>query len=247
MKTKIWYLFFLLVFAACDNSDGDGASLFYFGAYDGTNANAPIPGATVKVYSSAQAWVNGDTPYKTFTTDSKGLYRSNDVFPTTAVFFTEFGELNNWPEFLTYQPQIQTDGSISVYPSLNHTFLQDFLAISGKTFLISDVLVGDVSIFANLSECSKDNFVTITKENKLIYNEGASVCVDRNQVEEYDISVTYVGQTSEIYMNYDMTWQFSNNWAEASNLMYINKNFNKIMFKAWSEPGQPVIVYTLQN
>jgi hypothetical protein len=254
MKIKIWYLVFLLALAACKD-DGSGATPVF--GYIVLNGEAPLPnngvpvsGATVKAYNSAQNWIDGNAPIKTFTVDSKGMFESNDVFSTNAVFYSESGAMNNWPVFLS--AQLNNDPNIpnrySGNATLFNTLMQDFITVSGKTFLLSDVLVNGVSVFASVDACSKDNYVTLTKDAKIIYNEGASVCAGKSPSQTFDIPMLNGTKgATETTVNGVIVWGLSiPTWTEAGNMVYIKKDFTQIMFKV-NNGNENVTVYTLQK
>jgi hypothetical protein len=251
MKTKIWYLLFLLAFVAC-KSDGNGSSTFYFNTYNGeigpiNNVNTTMPNVTVKAYNSVQAWFDGQTPLLTFTTDSKGEYASNDIVPVGTVFYAESGLYNDWPGFFTtelYSGEGNTSGSAFLY--LSH--LQNFEAVSGKNFLITDLLVNGVSAFASASACSKDNYIRLTKDAKLTLNEGATLCSGATAIQEFAmVGVGPVKNTSETTINGIIVYQFSIPWTDVENVVYIKKDFTKIMFRQYSSSNEYISVYTLQN
>ncbi len=250
MKTKLWYLIFLLVFTSC-GSDGDGSSTFYFNTYNGeigpvNNVNTPMPNVTVKAYSSVQAWFDGQTPLLTFTTGSNGEYASNDIVPAGTVFYTESGLYNNWPDFLTavlYSGEGSTSGSAFLYNS----FLQKFEDVSGKNFLITDVLVNGVSAFASASACSKDNYIRLTKDAKLTLDEGATICSGATATKAYAMNVGVVKNSSETTIKGMIVYQFSIPWTEVENVVFITKDFTKIMFRQYSSSNEYITVYTLQN
>jgi hypothetical protein len=250
MKTKIWYLLFLLAFAACKNDD-NGSKSFYFSTYNGeigpvNNVNTPMPNVTVKAYSSVQAWVDGNTPLLTFTTDSKGEYASNEIVPVGTVFYAESGLYNDWPGFYTtelYSGEGNTSGSAFLY--LSH--LQNFEAVSGKNFLITDLLVNGVSAFTSASACSKDNYIRLTKDPKLTLNEGATLCSGATAIQEFVMSVSAIKYSSETTINGIIVYQFSIPWTDVENVVFIKKDFTKIMFRQYSSSNEYITVYTLQN
>jgi hypothetical protein len=206
-----------------------------------------MPNVTVQAYSSVQAWVDGNTPLLTFTTDSKGKYASNDIVPAGTVFYAESELYNDWPGFYTavlFNGEGNTSGSAFLY--LSH--LQNFEAVSGKNFLITDLLVNGVSAFASASACSKDNYITLTKDLKLILNEGANVCSGATAMQEFAmVGVGPVKNTSETTINGIIVYQFSIPWTEVGNVVYIKKDFTKLMFRQFSSPNEYISVYTLQN
>lgn len=244
---------FLLVPAACGDDGSGSTPLFGYTVNDGeappvANANVPAVGATVEVYSSAQSWVDGGASIKTFTIDSKGIYESNDTFSSTSVFFAKSGAYNNWPMFLT--AQLINDPNIpdrfAGYTTVYNTFMQNFLTVSGKTFLLSDVIVNGVSVFANVDACSKDNYVKLTKDAKILYNEGASVCAGKTPSQEHLIPMTMgTKSASEGTVNGVIVWGLSvPTWNDVANMVYIKKDFTQIMFR---DNNQNVTVYTLQK
>lgn len=254
MKIKIWYLAFLFVIAACADDGLGKTPVFGYIVLDGeaplvNNETARASDATVKAYSSAQAWINGEAPIKTFITDSKGMYESEDVFSSSAVFYAESGAMNNWPVFLT--AQLNNDPNIpdrySGYATVLNTFMQDFVNASGKTFLISDVLVNGVSVFSSADACSKDNFVQLTKDAKILNNEGANLCSGKSQSQEHAIPMAMGKKgATETTINGVIVWGLSTTWPEVENMFYIKKDFTQIMFKV-NNGNEYVTVYSLQN
>ena len=247
MKIKIWYLVLLIAFVACEEEEEN--LTFFYSTYNGEvdESSYPMPGVTVKAYSSSEAWYNNDAPIKTFTTDSEGKYISTDKFYDGTVFFAEELNYNNWPRFLSDDLNFQDDGTLSAGALLYVSFLQDIESVSDKTFLISDVLLNDVSMFSSISDCSKDNYIMLSKDLKLMYNEGSDVCDGQSQQVEYDINITRVNNTTEVYLNNHNTWQFGTNWDDAGYNAYITKDFTKIMFKTYTDQGDLISVYSLQN
>jgi hypothetical protein len=250
MKIKVWYFLFLLLLAACKNDNN--SRLFWYNVNDGeaqliANTSVPSVGATVEVYSSAQAWIDGAASIKTFTTGSKGSYESNDVFSSNAVFFAKNGTSNNWPYFLS--DQLKSDpniaGGFSGYTAIYNTFMQNFATASGKTYLLSDVRVNTVSIFANVSACSKDNYITLTKDAKIIYSEGANVCAGKTPTQTFVLSlINGTHAASETTINGVIVWRFNVTWPDVQNTVYIKKDFSQILF---SDNIQTVTIYTLQK
>jgi hypothetical protein len=252
MKIKIWYLLLLLMVAGCGDDGLGKTPLFGYSANNGEaplpNDGVPVSGATVKAYSTAQDWIDGNTPLKTFTTDSKGRVESNDVFPATAVFFTESGAMNNWPVFLSQT--MNTDPNIpdrrTAYATLYNTLMQNFITASGKTYLISDVLVNGVSVFASVDACSKDNYITLTKDAKLKYYEGANVCVGKSPLQTFDIPMIMGTKgANEATVNGVIAWGLFTVWPDAGNMVYIKKDFTQILFQV-NNGNVNVTVYTLQ-
>ncbi|HUX97519.1 MAG TPA: hypothetical protein VMV47_17430 [Bacteroidales bacterium] len=254
MKFKIWYLLFLLVLAACKDDGSGSTPLFGYYVMNGeatpmANEGVPAAGATVEVYSSAQSWIDGGTSIKTFTTDSKGMYESNESFSSTSVFFAKSGAYNNWPMFLTAQLNSDPNiiGRFTGNSTVFNTLLQNFETVSGKTFLFSDVLVNGVSVFANVDACSKDNYVKLTKDAKIIYNEGVSVCTGKSPSQTYDIQMTMgTKAASEGSVNGAIVWGLAIPWTEVGNMVYIKKDFTQIFFRV-NNGNDNVTVYTLQN
>jgi len=251
MKIRIWHVVFLFILASCGKDDGLGSKSFYFSTYNGeagifNDQYYSLPNASVKAYSSAQSWLDGDAPILIFTTDSKGEYAANDKIAPGTVFFAEGMTFNNWPLLLSAELYVGDDGSVSGSAILYNTFFQNFSAVSGKNFLISDVLVNGVSVFASADACSKDNFIQLTKDAKIVYNEGANVCTGKSTSQKFDIS-TGKKSASETTVNGIAVWGLNvPAWTEVGGMVYIKKDFTQIMFKV-NNGNEYVTVYTLQN
>ena len=187
MKTlpqKLYVIFLLLVLLACSkNEEAPKTSTFFFEVNntDEPTVNGqypPVAGASVKVYSTQQSWLDGAVPIKTFTTDLKGKIESFDKFTNDNLFFVESGNLNNWPDALSTLlnaiPGIpgaaSNPGAMQGSANIRETFLSLFEGVSGKSFLLSDVRQNNISIFGNVSSCSKDNFIKLQKNAKLFFN-----------------------------------------------------------------------------
>lgn len=255
MKIKIWIFIVLLGFLACGD-DGEGTPpAFGYIVYDGeappvNNMIRRSSFANVKAYSSAEAWLNGDAPIKSFTVNDEGEYESEEVFPLSAVFYVENGAYNNWPHFLNEQlnedPNI-TDrytGTTTVF----NTLKDQFLSVNSKIFLISDVLVNSVSVFGSVSDCSKDNYIQLTKNAKLIYSEGSSVCEGKSASQTYGL---YLTQSLDDAMLETISGAYCYMvyvpWADVENYVFIKTDFTKIYFRVNVGGDEHVTVYTAQN
>ncbi|HNP18923.1 MAG TPA: hypothetical protein PKL31_10850 [Fulvivirga sp.] len=227
----------LMAVAGCSSDDGEGTpEKFAFTVLNGENSDpstgaSPIEGATVEVYSSRDSYFNGDSPLKTLTTGADGVARSNDAFPSTAVVYAESGNFNNWPNIneLTADPGIEGrfQGSAVVYLS----FKTDFENIQNINFVISDVFFGDVSTFSALADCSKDNYVTLTRGNEYTYSEGSNVC---SGLSGGDYTISGLGsknQTNEETLAGIACYQFITDWSNTYSSIYIAQDFSKILIK----------------
>jgi hypothetical protein len=246
------YLLFLLALIACGD-DGEGKMrTFNFTVFDGeaspVNGSQPtIQGATVKVYASAQAWYNGDTPLKTYTTDSKGRIENFDVFDFGAIAYAENGSYNNWPQFINdtnLNPDNSgTPGLLAGSAMLYNTFLADLEAVKTKNYLLTDVRVNTVSIFGSVATCSKDNFIKLQKNLKLIFSEAANICASASATQEFDIYLFTGTKTNFISNSMAGHYEFNTNWTDTANKLYVKTDFSMLRFKV----GDTETIYTLQN
>ncbi len=200
-----------------------------------------VAGATVKVYSSVQAWLDGAAPLKTFTTDDKGSIRTFDKFDLSAVAYAEHGNWNNWPDLLTYPSFfLDNDGVIRGSARIGNSFLSDFESVKNKTYLISDVQVNGSSIFNNVSDCSKDNFVKLQINGKFLYSEGADICEEGTASHEYDLISLDLKSNAALNNGY---YELTTDWADVNYRIYINSAFSQIEFRV----SNAKTIYTLQN
>jgi hypothetical protein len=239
MKTSIISVALLLLITACGD-DGVGNPKFSSFVTDGVN---PIDGASIEIYPSIQNWINGDSPTKTYTTNAKGLVETNDQYTGAEFAYIEKGNLNNWPasvsESLT--PDTAIPGRFNCNATLYNTFLQDFEAVNGKSFLLTDVTVNGSSIYSTVSACSKDNFIRLTKESKFIYSEGANICPGKTATSTHDVFVPVekpIG-TTPIH-------NFQTNWSEITNGLFVFAGFNQIQTQENVSGNLVVSTYTLQ-
>jgi hypothetical protein len=257
MKFKSYFLIILLASTACSDGDGDGKRrTFSFSVFDGEappvdGHGQSAGGATIKVYSSAQAWIDGTAPLKTFTVNADGRIETFDRFEEGNVVYAESGAYNNWPQFLT-QANLFPDfdntpnvlvGSATVY----NTFLSKFTAIDGKSFLLTDVRINGSSVFESVAACSKDNFLKLTLGAKLVYSEGANVCTDEEALQEFTMeipnSTTFAG---ELILNGNAFYQFYTPWATVANNVLVRKDFSEVWFKV-NDGNETITVYTKQD
>jgi hypothetical protein len=259
MKTlppKLNAIFLLLVLLACSkNEEAPKTTTFFFdvGNYDEPTVNGiypPVAGASVKVYATQQSWLDGGTPIKTFTTDSKGKIESLDKFTDANLFFVESGNLNNWPDALS--PILNTvpnfPGALQGSAFVRDSFLSLFEGVSGKSFLLTDVRQNNVSIFGSVSSCSKDNLIKLQKNLKLIYSEGASVCSGNVATLEIPLPISFVGkkQSTPVTINATSLYEFSATWPEASNKIYVTMDFTQVWTKENVNGNIVVSIYTKQ-
>ncbi len=257
MKTlppKLYVIFLLLVMVAC-KKDELGERTFYFNVSDGeaplsNGQTARSAGATIKVYSSAQAWVDGVTPLKTMTVDANGAISTFDKFALGNVVYAENGSLNNWPSFIKYanlneDPNLKgtLEGGTTVYSS----FLSSFEEVSGKSFVLSDVRVNNISVFGNVSVCSKDNFLKLQKNLKLVFNEGTNVCVGQTASQEFDFNFVNPSKLQAIptTINGISVYEFSIVFPGSNNILYVKTDFTQVLFKGISA-NQEISIYTKQ-
>ncbi len=264
MKTlppKLYVIFLLSILLACSkNEEAPKAITFFFEVFniDEPTVNGqypPVSGASVKVYATQQSWLDGGAPIKTFTTNSKGQIESFDKFTNDNLFFVESGNLNNWPDALSALlyaiPGIpgaaSNPGAMQGSANIRETFLSLFEGVSGKSFLLSDVRQNNISIFGNVSSCSKDNFIKLQKNAKLLYSEGASVCSGIAASQEFPLT-GFIGKklSTPVTINGTSLNEFSATWPEASNKVYVTMDFSQVWTKENVNGNIVVSIYTKQ-
>jgi hypothetical protein len=254
MKFKNWYVAAILLAVTACGDDGEGEQpTFYYSVFNGelptvNNEQQPAAGATIKVYATAQAWLDGDSPLKTMTVNSKGRIDTFDKFPSTAVVYAESGVYTNWPGFLTagLNEDPNLVGTLAGGSSVYDSFFQLFEGVSGKSFLISDVLVNGVSVFNSVSACSKDNFLMLRRDANLVYNEGADVCVGKTALQEFPMNIFPKSQTTPVIINSTSFYRFTTSWAEVENYVYVKTDFTQVWFKT-NDGNENIVIYTKQN
>lgn len=259
-KSTYLLLTLLLVTAACGD-DGEGSPGFFdYIVFQGeappiNNQMQRAPNATVKVYASAQAWLDGEAPLKTYTANSQGeVFRqseASDKFPNGAVVYAELEAANNWPVFLS-QPLEEHDPGMPDYKSgsatLYNTFMNDFLNAASKSFLLTDLRVNNVSIFESVADCSKDNFLRLKKDGNLFYSEGANVCAGKTATANYEIIIPQSKINAPIItLNSTVLYDFGVIWADVNNKIYIKQDFTQIWFKTNEGINEYISIYTRQD
>lgn len=250
MKLKNWYVAAMLLAVAACGDDGEGEQrTFSYTVYNGELNNEPAAGATIEVYTTAQAWLDGDSPLKTMTVNTNGRIDTFDKFPSTAVVYAESGVYNNWPGFLTavLSEDPNLVGTLAGGSPVYDSFFQFFEGVSGKTFLISDVLVNGVSIFNSVSVCSKDNFLMLRRDANLVYNEGADVCAGKTAMQEFPMIIFPKNQTTPVIINSTSFYRFATSWTEVENYVYVKTDFTQVWFKTNDGGNENISIYTKQN
>ena len=254
---KSYLIFLLLVIASCgDNGNGKSSNTFQYTVMlgDAPQVNGQpqrAPGATIKVYTSGQAWFDGTAPLKTLTVDANGQVESADKFTLGNVVLAESGTLNNWPNFL-FNPTLNEDpnlpgrltGGVQIYDS----FLSLFEGVSGKSFILSDVKLNGNSIFSNVSACSKDNFIKLQKNTKILVSEGASICSGQVASEEFTLIIPYTKSLATTrVINATTLYEFSCNWTNAEGKVYVKPDFTQVWISTYGgTANQTVSIYTKQ-
>lgn len=239
----------LLLAVAC--GDEEDPDIFHFTVYngesnDGSGGYLRAAGATVNIYAAPEAWLDGQDPIKTYTANAQGEMRGKDKFPDGAVPYVESGSLNNWPGFLyrPLQPNPNIADAKAGSASLFNTLMDDFMSVSNKSYLLTDLRVNGVSIFDAVSDCSEDNFLRLEKDGNLFFSEGSLVCEDAVATAQYNIlhpsAKSMITITNSFYV-------LGISWADVNNLIYIKTDFSEINFKTMEGPNEVVSVYTKQD
>lgn len=255
LKNSILLFVMLSGLAISCGGDGEGHPGYF--DYIVFNGEAPpidgqiqrAPNATVKVYQSAQAWLDGQAPLKTFTTNAQGeILRANDKFPDGSVAYAESGSLNNWPEFLRNPlsedpnyPDRRTGGS-----TLYETFMQNFLANETKIYLLTDLWVNGSSVFGSVADCSKDNFLKLKRNGDVLYSEGTDVCAGKEATTDFELIHNSVNQTAIVSMHSRIFYDVYIYWADVNNRIYIKTDFTEIWFKVNVGSNEQISIYTRQ-
>lgn len=252
LPVKKSYLIFLFLIIASCGDDGEGKpSSFYYTVLLGDTPSVKVPGATIKIYTNVQAWIDGIAPLKTLTVGSNGQIETNDQFTLGNVVFAEMGTLNNWPYFVNY-PTLNQDpnlpGTLAGGASIYESFLSLFEGVSGKSFVLSDVRINDVSVFGSVSDCSKDNSIMLQINAKLLFSEGATICSGQTATEEVELFIPnskVLASTKAI--NGTTLFEFSCNWANAEGKVYVKQDFGQVWISTFGgTANETVSIYTKQ-
>ena len=252
MKRTVQVVLVLILMSCNKSEEAPKTRTFFFEVFNAdeptvNGLHPPVIGATVKVYDSKDSWLNNVAPIKTFTTNSKGQIESFDKFTDVNLIYVEYGLLNNWPETLTTllfdDPGFP--GSLQGSALVRESFLPLFESVNDKSFVLSDVLQNNVSIFGSVSACSKDNFIKLQKNAKLFYSEGATVCSGNAATQEFSmLGIVGKKQSTPVTINSTSLHEFPVSWPEANNKIYVNMNYTQVWTKVTIGSSVVVSIYT---
>lgn len=143
--------------------------------------NAPVSGASAKLYSNLNDYKNEQSESVSMTTDASGLAKTNQALAGGPyIIWAEKGGLNNWTGSFDTILVAFTSGNYMVRTVfIGSTFYNPLV---NSTWLISTVTLNGDTIWDELPFCEKDNTLEITKDYIIKELSGDSVCAGNEAI-----------------------------------------------------------------